>query len=74
MNFNPKDPATKTEELVSFCAQLYDVKFRKDGSARVTFEVGGDALDAINTLQKYNCFHNQEVSLMIVPFANKQLP
>ncbi len=54
---------------ITFTAQLYDIKTRRDGGGRVQLEFGADAMHAIVKLMALNASGDTNLGIAIVPIS-----
>lgn len=57
-------------EAITFTAQLYDIKTRRDGGGRVQLEFGADAMHAIVKLMALNASGDTNLGIAIVPIGS----
>lgn len=59
-------------DAITFVAQLYDLKTRRDGGGRIQLDFGADAMPAIVQLLGLNASGDTNLGIAIVPYRNEQ--
>ena len=55
---------------ITFTAQLFDIKTRRDGGGRVQLEFGAESMQAIAELMALNATGETNLGVAIVPVVN----
>lgn len=57
-------------DAITFTAQLFDIKTRRDGGGRVQLEFGADAMHAIVKLMALNASGDTNLGIAVVPIGS----